>query len=369
MSTPSMAGLMGWDPAVWSGGSGLSTSDPYAAIKTAYRRYLGREATPQDLAAHTGNGQAIKPQNINAAVLTIQGSPEAKTYAAAHPTYFGGAGGVSATDPDTTTPPGTTPPATTANATPWTDPASSTRAPRIVTRNGQTFLQEHGDERLLQPGQEQTDGAKYVADFWAKYPTGFIPGSGPQTNAAYTPALTGTGGAGGGGYAYTGFDFNQAASNRDTGKSAKYAFADATTQAAAQGAGNLWETKAGAQQFAEQYVKPYMEARGYTVYEIIGDKMRIGTRENPAGEWIDFVVNAGGDNPALAWQAQQSKASAFAGDAYAPGGVAPTATTTPPPTTPTPGDSGITPPVNTAYDMAPNAYRKLIDPLADLALY
>jgi hypothetical protein len=115
--------------------------------------------------------------------------------------------------------------------------------------------------------------------------------------------------------AYTGFDFGQAESNRDVSRSAKYAFADATRDAMSNGAsGTMWHTKAGAQKYAEKYIKPRLEASGFRVLEIVGDKMRVVTREareagNEYGEWIDFVVGADGDTPMLAWQSESAQES------------------------------------------------------------
>lgn len=178
----------------------------------------------------------------------------------------------------------------------------------------------------------------------------------------------GTGGGRGGGYAYTGFDFQQDAANRDVTKSAKYAFAEATRQAEAEGAGNIWHTKAGAQHFATQYVKPFLEAQGYQVLEIIGDKMRIVTREareagNTAGVWIDFVVNADGDNPALAWQEEQAR-SAF-GTLDSPYDTSAFGGTAPPDTKGTgteEGNRGTDAPTSSPYGVSGAAYEELADP-------
>lgn len=260
----------------------------------------------------------------------------------------------------------------------WDVAGTSRYAPRIVVRGGQTYLTEHGRERLLQP-DEIAAGRQYVEDFWRQYPTGFQPGVGPQRNEDYAPpsqtGTSGTGGTGstgggrGGGYAYTGFDFQQDAANRDVTKSAKYAFAEATRQAEAEGAGNIWHTKAGAQHFATQYVKPFLEAQGYQVLEIVGDKMRIVTREareagNTAGVWIDFVVNADGDNPALAWQEEQER-SAF-GTLESPYDTSAFGGTTPPPDTKgtgtEEGNRGTDTPTSSPYGVNEAAYEELADP-------
>lgn len=60
----------------------------------------------------------------------------------------------------------------------------SQNAPRIAQRNGQFYLQEHGNERLLQ-GQEIEDGQRYAQDFQQKFPTGFQPDNPNSLNDAY----------------------------------------------------------------------------------------------------------------------------------------------------------------------------------------
>lgn len=188
-----------------------------------------------------------------------------------------------------------------------------------------------------------------------------------RAKGEYVPS--GTGGTGSSKYTYTGFDFNQDAKNRDTGKSAKYAFAEATRQAAESGVGDIWKTKAGAQMFAEQYVKPKLEAAGFKVLEIVGDKMRVVTREdmeagNTAGSWIDFVVNADGDSPALAWQAEATREAFGTLDPYVPTPTAPTAPATTPPTNTTPGNEHG--PVAPETGINPYAYESLIPSMADI---
>lgn len=132
-----------------------------------------------------------------------------------------------------------------------------------------------------------------------------------QTQTQYgTTPRTDMGSGTGGGYNYSGFDFNQDAGNRLIGKSAKYTFADATREAEAAGAGDVWKTKEGAQYFAERYIKPKLEAAGVEVLDIKGDKMLLrdwqDRAEGKPGRWVDFVINAGGDNPALGWQVDNS---------------------------------------------------------------
>jgi len=222
------------------------------------------------------------------------------------------------------------------------------------------------------PGTPATPGQRpAVQDPWGRAPGspdyGKRPGtepSGPKgaggTTAPGTPGtgFTPTAGTGYSGYAYGGFDFNQDAANRDTAKSAKYAFADATREAGEAGAGTMWHTKEGAARFAEQYLKPKLEAAGYQVLEIRGEKMRIVTREdreagNTEGSWVDWVIGADGPNPQLAWQVESGTGAS---------GTPTSAVVTP--NTPTPGVS-TTQPVPAASAGARDA---LVDPTSDPSL-
>lgn len=217
----------------------------------------------------------------------------------------GGGGG------STTAPP---PPPT----NPWDDPASSKYAPRIVERGGQTYLTEHGNERLLQPDQI-AGGTQYRDDFWKQYPTGFQPGVGAQTNDAYAPptqqssgASLGASGATAGRYA--GFDTQRA---QDPSTSAKDAFLQA-----ANASGSMPSTKEEAEAWFNQYVKQALIDAGYQVDWVDGDKAFVRTRENPGGEEIDFLQDAGGENPMLAWQSNMAGTTTGGGGAASTGGSA-----------------------------------------------
>jgi len=132
-----------------------------------------------------------------------------------------------------------------------------------------------------------------------------VPGSPAETAAV--AAVTGAG-AGGGGYSYAGFDFGQDPANRDITKSAKYAFSHFAGQAAAKGIPQP-RSKAEAQAWFEQYIAPGMNANGFKVHKVVGDKAFISTRERPNGQWVDFQGNSGGqgDQP-LTWQAENAGA-------------------------------------------------------------
>lgn len=97
---------------------------------------------------------------------------------------------------------------------------------------------------------------------------------------------------------FAGFNFGRE-QNRET--SAKDTFA----YGASQGAQDLrWRNSQTSAAWFDQYVRPALEAEGYTVHAVEGDKALISTRENPEGTWIDWVQGIDGDNPMLAWQDQ-----------------------------------------------------------------
>lgn len=141
--------------------------------------------------------------------------------------------------------------------------------------------------------------------------TGNAPGS-PTTpggrSYGTTPFTDRGSGTGHANVPYTGFDFTQDAANRLIGKSAKYTLADAVRRATESGVGDIWKTKAGAQYFAENYIKPFFEENGFEVLEIVGDKMFVRDHEDRAagrpGSWIDWVENAGADNAKVAFQVE-----------------------------------------------------------------
>ena len=106
---------------------------------------------------------------------------------------------------------------------------------------------------------------------------------------------------GAGGYSYSGFDFGQDPGNRDIGKSAKYAFSQFAEDAARSGA-PMPRTKADAEAWFTQHIAPKMQAAGYAINWVQGDKAQIQTREGL--DTIDFVIGADGDNPTLGWQSE-----------------------------------------------------------------
>ena len=186
---------------------------------------------------------------------------------------------------------------TTGNAAPWDAPNASRYAPRVLNENGQNYLTEHGNRRLLQPNDENgrgelADATAYRDQFWQQNPTGFQAGVGPQQNSDYRAPRASMDMFGN----FAGFDAgNYEGEDRD--KSAKYTFADA-----ASASGYVPRTKQEAEQWANEFVVPELEARGYKVHWVQGDKMMVSTRENPQGEVIDFIQGADGADPKFAWQ-------------------------------------------------------------------
>jgi hypothetical protein len=123
----------------------------------------------------------------------------------------------------------------------------------------------------------------------------------------------------GGEAVFTGFDNGKLAAPLEMmgdgrPKSAKYTFAKL-----AQESGQMPQTKEEAEAWFNQHIKPGMEAAGFGVDWVKGDKAFIRSRENPEGGVVDFVRGAGSNDPsyiALAWQPET-------GDAGGGGGFAP----------------------------------------------
>lgn len=111
----------------------------------------------------------------------------------------------------------------------------------------------------------------------------------------------------GGAPVFTGFDAQKLAAPLKLGadgqpSSAKYTFAKL-----AQESGTMPRTKEEAERWFNEHIKPGMEAAGFQVDWVKGDKAMIRTRENPQGEVVDFVRGAGSNDPnytALAWQSE-----------------------------------------------------------------
>jgi hypothetical protein len=165
------------------------------------------------------------------------------------------------------------------------------------------------------------DSLAYVLDAFAAQAPGERAAQAQANAAAATPAAGATpagaaAGASGGGLQFSGFDFNRA---QDPSKSAKDAFA-----AAAQQAPPMTDTsKAGAEAWFREHIAPQMEAAGYKVYDLQGDKAWIGSKEDPEGKTpVDWLINAGGSNPQIGWQPESGGGGVAGGaenaqDAYA----------------------------------------------------
>ena len=105
---------------------------------------------------------------------------------------------------------------------------------------------------------------------------------------------------------FTGFDAAKLGADlvRKDGvaQSAKYTFAKL-----AQASGSMPTTKAEAEQWFNEHIKPGLEKEGFGVDWVQGDKALVRTRENPQGEVIDFVRAADSKDRsqiALAWQSE-----------------------------------------------------------------
>lgn len=99
---------------------------------------------------------------------------------------------------------------------------------------------------------------------------------------------------------YAPFDWDRA---QDESRSAKDTFLAGSQP----GASDLrWQRKETAGAWFDQYIRPRMEARGWTVHRVEGDKAFVSTREATEagleGAWIDWVEGIDGPNPRLTWQ-------------------------------------------------------------------
>lgn len=162
-----------------------------------------------------------------------------------------------------------------------------------------------------QPGDRWMgqDSLAYVLDAFAQQAPGDRAAQAAANAAAAqqgaqqaTPAGAQAGGTGGG-LPFSGFDFNRA---QDPSKSAKDAFAAIMQQ----GPPLTDTSKAGAEAYFRQHVAPKMEAAGYRVYDVQGDKAWIGSKEDPEGKIpVDWLINAGGSNPMIGWQPESGGAA------------------------------------------------------------
>lgn len=105
---------------------------------------------------------------------------------------------------------------------------------------------------------------------------------------------------------FTGFDAAKLGADlvrkEGVAQSAKYTFAKL-----AQASGSMPTTKAEAEQWFTEHIKPGLEKEGFGVDWVQGDKALVRTRENPQGEVIDFVRAADSKDRsqiALAWQSE-----------------------------------------------------------------
>ena len=250
------------------------------------------QESPLVSAIKTPSGRSQQGSYAQSPTSSAYGSTRERSTGVVDPELTGGTGNV---------PPAAPPPAaiTPATGQPWDAPNASKYAPRVVNEGGNTYLTEHGNRRQLQPGEVES-ATQYRDQFWQQNPTGFMPGVGPQQNSDYRAPRASQDMFG----YFAGFDAGNY-QNEDRDKSAKYTFADA-----ASASGYVPRTKAEAEEWANQFVVPELEARGYTVHWVQGDKMMVSTRENPNGEVIDFIQGADGENPMFAWQPEGGEGGA-----------------------------------------------------------
>lgn len=167
---------------------------------------------------------------------------------------------------------------------------------------GRDMTPQELDEAIRGQGWEPGDKwfgeapLAYVLDQFANNAAAERAARGPETPAAAPGAAAASPTGTGGGLPFSGFDFNRA---QDPSKSAKDAFA-----AAAQQAPPMTDTsKAGAEAWFREHIAPKMEAAGYRIYDLQGDKAWVGSREDPEGRTpVDWLINAGGSNPQIGWQ-------------------------------------------------------------------
>jgi hypothetical protein len=81
-------------------------------------------------------------------------------------------------------------------------------------------------------------------------------------------------------------------------------------------------TKEEAEAWFNQYVKQALIDAGYGVDWVEGDKAFVRTRENPGGEEIDFLQDAGGTDPKFAWQSNMAGMTTGDGSGADAGGSA-----------------------------------------------
>lgn len=80
-------------------------------------------------------------------------------------------------------------------------------------------------------------------------------------------------------------------------KSAKDAYLQAV-----QGAPAFQGSKEDAAAWFNQYIRPHMEGLGYQIGDVVGDTAHITSWDGSG--WVDFMTNAGGENPEPWWGVQ-----------------------------------------------------------------
>lgn len=265
----------------------FSEQDARSALNKAYRQYLGRDASTGEIDTQLRNQgfradqghQWVGESGLRAVIDSIQNSPEAGRYTSTGLVNGGqaGAAGAGAATGFAQNPAASRP------------PVPGQPAPQPATGAGFTG----GSGALVDPYTLPAEDQLLTLLANAQRYTGYDASTGRTGMAG---AASGTGG-----YSFSGFDFAQDPANRDIGKSAKYAFSYFADEAAKRG-DPMPRTKAEAEAWFTRNIAPGLQAAGYEIGWIKGDKARIKTREG--WDEIDFLINADGDDPSLGWQSE-----------------------------------------------------------------
>ncbi len=214
----------------WEGAYGSTPG--YQQIVEAYKQYLGRTPTPDEVMSHLGYGKATQPQNVQAALSSIMYSPEANAYSAKTKTNAPtspvtptggvpeasnqaaanvlGGGLPSTTAATSTSPAGAVPPTEAASYDTIDALAKAQTAPSIHYVNGKPYLFEHGNYRPISP-EELASTKEYVSKIGGYLGTPEEGYTGSETGAGGGAAGVAEGGGGDGGgreAALPGWDVN-----------------------------------------------------------------------------------------------------------------------------------------------------------------
>lgn len=141
---------------------------------------------------------------------------------------------------------------------------------------------------LAERADVNRDGNISVDEF-SSFLTKILGGASAATSTP-TPATTGLAPR------FEGFDFG---ATKSIEKSAKYAFAHLARQS-----GRMPASKAEAETWFNEHIRPGMEQLGHKIDWVRGDRFQF---TNWQGTWVvDFVRGAASSDPALAWQPERA---------------------------------------------------------------